>query len=243
MDLRKQAEERARLKAGQMPEDQPGLSPEEARLLLHELRVHQIELEMQNEELRRSQGELEASQARYFDLYDLAPVGYFTLSDTGQILEANLAAARLLGVERSSLAKQSISHFILPEDQDVFYLYRKESLVGGKRKSCELRMLRPGSPPLWVRWEESAERSADGAPMRRAVMSDISEVATLRGFIPICASCKKVRDDKGFWASVERYIVGHSQAEFTHGLCPDCAQSIYGDLYTEEMKPRKEDGK
>ena len=69
---------------------------------------------MQNEELRRTQEELEASRARYFDLYDLAPVGYFTLSEQGLILEANLTAARLLGVARGALVKQPLSRFILP---------------------------------------------------------------------------------------------------------------------------------
>ena len=97
-------------------------------------------------------------------------------------------------------------------------------------------------PPLWVRWEEAIERSAGGAPMRRAAMSDISEVATLRGFIPICASCKKVRDDQGFWESVERYVTGHSQAAFTHGLCPDCAKSIYGEYLCEGAPPQDGDG-
>lgn len=74
-------------------------SPEEIRNTLHELRVHQSELEMQNEELLRTQGELETLRARHFDLYDMAPVGYLTISADGLILEGNLTAATLfLGI-------------------------------------------------------------------------------------------------------------------------------------------------
>lgn len=98
--LRRQAEEIARGNAGQSPENIATLSPEETRRMLHELRVHQIELEMQNEELCRAQVELSAAKARYFDLYDLAPVGYCTISEQGLILQANLTAATLLGVAR-----------------------------------------------------------------------------------------------------------------------------------------------
>ena len=85
----------------------------EAREALHELRVHQIQLEMQNVELRRTQLELEASKERYFQLYDLAPVSYFTLDEKGSILEANLTAATLLGVNRGTLVQQSLSQFLL----------------------------------------------------------------------------------------------------------------------------------
>jgi PAS domain-containing protein len=116
--LRQQAEAAARQEAAQSPETHEALSPAQMRQTLHELRVHQIELEMQNEELRRAQVELDAARARYFDLYDLAPVGYCTLSEPGLILEANLTAATLLGVPRGALVKQPISRFILPEDQD-----------------------------------------------------------------------------------------------------------------------------
>ena len=87
------------------------LQPQRA---LHELRVHQIELEMQNEELRRAHEELEASRAKYVDLYDMAPVGYFTLGEPGLILEANLTAARLLGVARGALVKQPLSRLYPP---------------------------------------------------------------------------------------------------------------------------------
>src|SRR5512139_1510200 len=101
-ELRRRAEELWRQRAvDQRGPAQPttDIPLQEALNLLHELEVHQIELEMQNEELRRAQEEIAASRARYFDLYELAPVGYLTLDETGRILEANLTAANLLGVE------------------------------------------------------------------------------------------------------------------------------------------------
>ena len=150
-------------------------SPEVARRALHELRVHQIELEMQNEELRRTQEELEVSRARYFDLYDLAPVGYFTLSEQGLILEANLTAAKLLGVARGALVKQPLSRFILPEDQDIHYLHRKALLETGAPQAWELRLLRKDAAPFWARVEATTAQGADGAAVWRAVVSDITE--------------------------------------------------------------------
>lgn len=99
--LRQRAEALAHDRAGEMPENLDALSHEAARSALHELRVHQIELDLQNEELRRAQQELEASQERYFDLYNLAPVGYFTLNDKSLILEANLGLPVVLGILRS----------------------------------------------------------------------------------------------------------------------------------------------
>ena len=85
-ELRRRAEEGAREKDARLPEDIAALSPADIRQTLHELRVHQIELEMQNEHLREAQVELNNARARYFDLYDLAPVGYVTISKEGLIL-------------------------------------------------------------------------------------------------------------------------------------------------------------
>ncbi|MEI6309655.1 MAG: PAS domain-containing protein, partial [bacterium] len=140
--LHQQAEEITRQNAAQSAENLEALSPEETRLLLHELQVHQIELEMQNEELRRTQLELDATRARYFDLYDLAPVGYCTLSEQGLILEANLAAATLLGSARGALVRQLISRFIHKEDQDIYYLHLKQLFQTGEPQACELRMVK-----------------------------------------------------------------------------------------------------
>ena len=83
----------------------------DAQNLLEELQIHQIELEMQNEELRHTQLELEAARDRFSDLYDFAPVGYFTISEQGIILEANLTGAELVGTERSALIEQRFSRF------------------------------------------------------------------------------------------------------------------------------------
>jgi PAS domain-containing protein len=112
--MHSQAEEKAREKAVLSPENLQALSIEEIRRILHELRVHQIELEMQNEEMRRNQVELDAVRARYFDLYDLAPVGYSTISEKGLILESNLTCATLLGVARAALVKQP-DHPLYPQ--------------------------------------------------------------------------------------------------------------------------------
>jgi len=64
----------------------------------------------------------------------------------------------------------------------------------------------------------------------------LQEVKTLSGLLPICASCKKIRDDKGYWNILEQYISEHSDAEFTHGICPECAQRLYPDYYKKQKK-------
>ena len=153
------------------PQTLQTLSPEKAQKLLHELQVHQIELEMQNEELRRMHAEIDTSRARYFDLYDLAPVGYVTVSESGLIVEANLAAAGLLGVPRHVLVKQPFSRFITTADQDIFYLKRKLLLEASVPQAFELRMLGPGRKPFWVH----LVAIVDGAAEFRIVLTDIDE--------------------------------------------------------------------
>jgi PAS domain S-box-containing protein len=173
-DLRQRAEEIAREKAARMTENAAALSTNEVRQTIHELRVHQIELEMQNEELRRAQGELEEARARYFDLYDLAPIGYFTVSETGMILEANLTAANMLGVTRGALVKQPLTRFILPEDRDIYYRRRNLLFETGASQMCEMRMVRKDAAPFWAQMEARLAQNAECAPVCRAVVSDIT---------------------------------------------------------------------
>ncbi|MDZ7760741.1 MAG: PAS domain S-box protein, partial [Desulfovermiculus sp.] len=137
--------------------------------------MHQIELEMQNEELRTAQEEIEESRARYFDLYDRAPVGYCTLSEKGLIQEANLTATTLLGVNRAALIKQPISRFILKEDQDIYYLHHKKLFETGEPQECELRLLKPDGRFFWGHLTETAAQAKDGAPVCRVVLIDITE--------------------------------------------------------------------
>jgi len=164
----------AREKASIIPENLKALSPEETWQLLHELKVHQIELEMQNEELRRVQADLEASRARYFDLCNLGPVGYFTLSEQGLILEANLTAATLLGVARGALVKKQLTRFILPEDQDIFYRHRRLLSEMGVQQVYELRMIRKNADPFLASIEMTTVQDTESAPMCYAVVSDIT---------------------------------------------------------------------
>ncbi|MBE0620882.1 MAG: response regulator [Burkholderiales bacterium] len=172
---RQRAEEIFRERAAKSPVRLDALSAEETQLMLHELRVHQIELEMQNEELRRAQLELEAVRASYFDLYDLAPVGYCSVSEPGLVLQANLTAANLLGVVRGALVRQPLSRFILKDDQDVYYLMRKQLLATGAPQACELRMLKTDATPIWVHLAATVVRDAEGAPVLRVVLGDITE--------------------------------------------------------------------
>ncbi len=126
--------------------------PVDIRSLVHELEVHQIELEMQNEELVQTQVDLERSRDRYIDLYDFAPVGYLTLSEKGIILEANLTATNLLGTERKKLVRQRLSSFVFSEDQNAFYFFSKQVFESQTQLAGEVRLIqaRRGGEPIYV---------------------------------------------------------------------------------------------
>ena len=129
--------QRAEASLREFPDDFDAISPADLRQMYHDLRVHQIELEMQNEELRSAQLALDTAQARYFDFYDLAPVGYLSVDARGLIEHANLTTATLLGVARGALIQQPISRFILKADQEIFYRYRQQLIETQQAQGCE----------------------------------------------------------------------------------------------------------
>ena len=353
--------------------------------LVHELEVHQIELEMQNEELRQAQLDLEAARDKYIDLYDFAPVGYFNIGDKGLILDANLMGATMLGMERGKLTGRRFSQFIAKDDQDVFYLHRQKLFETKTKQACELKLTKKDGTEFYAQLESYAVKDEAGNyGAIRTSLSDITErkqadlaliatkqemesivktvpdiiyrldpqgrltfvsdsvkrygyqpeeligtkvmelvypedkaktvhrikerrtgarstklfetrlttknqsavtfevfiisaeglysssdfgigtflgtqgiarditalkqaeeereklhsklqeafdnIKTLKGLLPICANCKDIRDDKGYWNQIEAYIRDRSDAEFSHSICPDCAKKLYADL-------------
>lgn len=146
-----------------------------AEELLHELQKYQVMLEAQNNELRVALAALEESLERSADLYNLAPVGYFTVSDTGLILQANVTAANMLGTVKKALTKQPISRFIFKADEDIYCLLRKKLVNAGYPQDCELRMVKNDGTQLWAHLAASAAKDGDGAPVIRVTLSDVTE--------------------------------------------------------------------
>jgi PAS domain S-box-containing protein len=146
-ELRKRAEERIRTDEASTR----GISsPEEREKLFHELQVHQIELEMQNEELLLSQAALDSARARYFNLYDLAPTGYLTINNKRMIREVNLAAANMFHVARSSLIKEPISRILQKDDQYVFCQHLKQCIEVTVLQPWEMQLLRADGSLFWA---------------------------------------------------------------------------------------------
>ena len=144
--------------------------------LVEDLNIHQIELEMQNDELRKIQRELEAARDRYSDLYDFAPIGYLTVSDKGFILEANLTIAAMLWMERVHLIGKPLSSFLIKDDQDKYYHYLKHLLTSKRHQTIELILLKKDGTPFHTRLEGLVvEDSQKSTPMIRIAVADVTE--------------------------------------------------------------------
>ena len=224
--LRQQAEERLQSRT---PSSALPLSTYETGRLVHELQVHQIELEMQNEELREARAQMEAAVARYVDLYDFAPVGYLTLADSCEIVQANLAAATLLGVNRAALAGQSLLGFILPEDMEIYRHHRLQLLEADEAHACELRLLSAGGAPFWARLAATVmPEGAGGQQLSRIVISDISEHKWVEEAQTFLLRCGLPETGEDFFESLARYL------SISLGMEYVCIDRLEGDGLTAQ---------
>ncbi len=148
--------------------------PEDTARLLHELRVHQIELEMQNEELREAQLELAASRARWLDLYELAPVGFCTVNHLGLLVQANLTLAAMLGTPRSALLRRPFSRLVFADDRDLWFLLRKQLLADQSPQSCQLRIVTADQQTLSAQLTVTAAMDEQGEVEIRVAATDVT---------------------------------------------------------------------
>ncbi|HEY5078468.1 MAG TPA: PAS domain-containing protein, partial [Opitutaceae bacterium] len=151
----------------------------DAQRLLQELQIHRIELELQNEELRQSKADVEAGFEKFSDLYDFAPVGYFSLDEQGLILEANLTAAALLGTDRSHLTGRRFQFFVAPQFRPAFNVFLEGAFAGHERRSCEVSLLNAGHSDFWADLQAMSSVPRSGAT-RQCLLAIVDVTARKR---------------------------------------------------------------
>ncbi|MFO7715796.1 LuxR C-terminal-related transcriptional regulator [Desulfosarcina sp.] len=167
-ELRRRAEARLKATATLAAADREGLDP---RRLVHQLQVHQIELEMQNEELRESRAQLEELLERYGELYDFAPVGYLTLGRNGTIQQVNLAGAHILGVARTGLQGRRLGVFIDARERSGFNAFLEKTFASQSQEELEVTLLLEGRGPLYAHLTGVVSRNGQEC---RVTMMDIT---------------------------------------------------------------------
>jgi PAS domain S-box-containing protein/putative nucleotidyltransferase with HDIG domain len=170
-NLRIRAEKFLTAEAGEFDQ----ISPADVKALVLDLKMYQLRLEMRNEELQQAQATITKARDRYADLYDFAPVGYFTLDRRGKIVEVNLAGAQLLGVERDLLVNRSSFRWVAPESREACRTHYRKVFNHGGRQTCEVKLQRRGGPPFYAALESLAVPGEAGKVLHcRTTMSDIT---------------------------------------------------------------------
>ena len=253
------------------PRKSPDLNGQKAEDLIHELQVHQIELEMQAEELRRAHLTLEESRDRYMDLYDFAPLGYLTLSDKGLIIEANLTGATLLAQVRNNLLRSRFSKFVADRDSDQWHRYFMGVMGQNERRTCTLALRRGDGSEFPARLEAiRMTEPGEGGTAVRVAISDISDLklmenalreseARYRAIMDQAADVIIVNDQKGRIIDVNQKAcrsLGYSREELLsrsiQDIDPETIKTgihlkiwdgvIAGSSFTFESRHRRRDG-
>jgi len=185
--------------------------------LVHELQVHQIELEMQNEELKESRFALEESQRKYLDLYDFAPVGYITFTGDALIGEINLTGAALLGLARQKAVNSRFGSFVAPDSIEQWDAHFLSAYNTGKSEKCELLLKREDGSVFYACLKSIRAEAPDGTPVVRTVLTDVTE-------------SRRAKDTLQKNEARYRSII-EDQTELICRYCPDGRLSFVNEAY------------
>jgi len=207
-------------------------------------------------ERKQAEELLRESEERFRRIFEDGPLGMIIAAPNYRILNANKTVCEMLGYAEEELIGLSIADITLPEDIEKSATLSKQALTGEiPIFQIEKRYFKKNGEILWINltvttmhdqmgkvlyaigmMEDISERKLSGQ-QKEKLISDLhgalAEIKKLRGILPICSSCKKIRDDKGYWNQIEVYIRDHSEAEFSHGICPECAKKLFPDFYKE----------
>jgi PAS domain S-box-containing protein len=191
-----------------------------------------------HERLRVSAEAAEEARRRERELFDLAPIGIFMADVDGKYTDVNASGCRIVGLPRGEIIGKTILDFIPPGD--AYRLAQaRESMLTGDTQVSEWSMRRGDGAYVEVevntkiypdgRWQafvsditERKESDRRQAELIRKLQESRKEIKVLQGMLPICAYCKRIRDDRGSWEQMESYIAKRTEAEFSHSICPDC---------------------
>jgi PAS domain S-box-containing protein len=175
-NIKKKLRSKAEAKVKRMPDSKLDLTMEKARILMHELEVHQVELEMQNQELREAQHLLEDARDQYTDLFDFAPIGYLVLDEMGVIQNINLTACTMIRVDRSLIKGKPFSAYMSGSDSGTLFLKLREAFQSEILKPFELQIRRNGNDTCTALIHGTVKENELGKQICRLSMQDITEI-------------------------------------------------------------------
>jgi PAS domain S-box-containing protein len=204
-------------------------------------------------DLKKNQEELQI-------IMDSSPIMIFYKDRENTFIRVNKALADAISLPKEAIEGKSVFE-IYPSQTKNYWEDDKEVIASGKPKIGIIEPIDAVTHTMWVQTDKIPYRDKEGQIIgiigfsiditkrkqmeealeeeRRRLQQALDEVRTLRGIVPICTNCKKIRDDKGFWNQVESYISDHTEAEFSHGICPDCVKKIYPEYYEKTKEDNK----
>lgn len=204
-------------------------------------------------ELKRAEVKLKESQERYSALFERSLDPIFVYDMNGQLLDANPSALDILETNRSEITNLNFSDILdVKQFEEMMEQVGEIVKTGSQKELSEYRLkqkdgtsvclettgsliFESGAPLaiLGLGRDVSERKKAEHEQKRliSQLLEALDNIKTLKGMLPICANCKKIRDDSGYWNQIESYIEKHSDALFSHGICPDCANDLYGKMY------------